>query len=144
MTTDLFGNLSDWGTVLEKISEIKSKDLLDEHQADLARLLRYRRNWRLLDEALQGALFIRQANDILIVEALNVLVSQEVWLGSRILAAQALGHLLSHRVPQGSPGLDPARVLQNMRDQAAIPGPPVLVDAIRNAIEEAQKKKPRA
>lgn len=52
MDSDIFGNLMDWGLVLDKLDDLKKSEKLHKHQADLIRILRYRNNWRLRETVL--------------------------------------------------------------------------------------------
>jgi hypothetical protein len=134
MPPDIFGDLRYWGRVLERLEELRASRLLDEHQLGLARILRYRRNWQLMERALSCALEIRQASDILIAEVLNVLVSPEVYLEARVSAAEALGHLIPRRPPQESTLFDEKRALQTMDDLVQLPGLPRLQQAVSRAL----------
>lgn len=138
MPRDIFDDLTDWGRVLAELASLRDKGLLDEHQAGLARLIRYRDNWRLREEALKCAAHITQANDLLIADSLNVLVDQDLALSTRILAARALGHLLPRRPAQGSSKLDPATVIKTMSDLVARRCSPALDEEIRAAIAAAK------
>ena len=135
MTTDAFGDLSDWGYALDQLKKLREEKLLDEHQSGLARMLRYRTNPRLMEQVLICALDIRQASDALIADVLDVVVSTEVNLPFRTQAARALGHLLTHRPPQTSAtSPDIKQVVETMEGLAAVPGPPVLIAALEGAL----------
>lgn len=139
MTADIFGNLTEWGRVLDQLEQLKSDGLLDEHQAGLARILRYPDNWRLTEFVLACAIEIRQANDLLIAEATRIFSDQNAYLEVRLLATRALGHLLTHRPPQsGSAGYDPKRVIETMEQVANEPGIPRLKNAIQESLEFIQ------
>lgn len=138
MPRDIFDDLTDWGRVLAELASLRDKGLLDDHQAGLARLVRYRDNWRLREEALKCAAQVRQANDLFIADSLNVLVDQDLALSTRILAARALGHLLPRRPPQGPSKLDPATVIKTMSDLVARRCSPALDEEVRAAIKAAK------
>ncbi len=116
MSQDIFGSLLEWNQVLKTLDDLREKQLLDEHQNGLARVLRYRKNWQLLERVLTYATDIRQASDPLIAEVQNVLVSPDVYIEARVLAARALGHLIPRRPPQEHSLFDMDRVLQTMSD----------------------------
>lgn len=139
MTTDIFGNLAEWGHVLDQLKKLREEKLLDEHQSGLARMLRYRTNPRLMEQVLICALDISQASDALIADVLDVVVSTEVVLPFRTQAARALGHLLTHRPPQTSvASLDIKQVVETMESLATVPGPPVLIAALEGALGEVR------
>jgi len=135
MTTDVFGNLADWGPVLDRLEKLREEKLLDEHQYGMARMLRYRTNPRLIEQTLICALDIRQASDVLIAEVLDVVVSTGVNLSFRTQAASVLGHLLTHRPPQTSAeSLNIKQVVETMEGLATVSGQPVLVAALEGAL----------
>lgn len=135
MSTDVFGNLREWGEVLTRLAALTDSGLLDEHQAGLARILRYRGNWQLTERALAAALQVRQANDLLVAEVLHTLVSPDVHVDARLLAAKAMAHLLPRRPRQEASAFDGERAKQTMRDLLRSPTSPVLQAAIREALD---------
>ncbi len=134
MSQNVFDDLTDWAPVLSELAALSSRGELDAHQAELARLLRYRDNWRLREAALRAALEIRQASDLLIADALNVLVDPELALSTRIAACHALAHLLPRRQPTGVAELDLETVRKTMRDLAARSLNPVLQHELHQAV----------
>jgi len=138
MAADIFGNLREWGRVLDALETARTQQVLDEHQAGLARILRFRGNWRLVENVLRVVPEIRQASDLLIAEVCNLAAAWDVSVDLRVLAARALGHLLSHRPEQAS-SFDPARTLRTMEEIAAKPLPPVLTEAVKAAVAEVRK-----
>jgi len=135
MARDLFGDLSEWGRVLDQLEQLRSAGQLDEHQAGLARILRFRQNWQLTERVLLLAAGIRQSNDLLTAEVVHILADAEADIGTRILAAKAIGHLLRHRPNQGtSRGFDPDRVIQNMKATGAASNMPALQRAVTDAL----------
>lgn len=55
MKDNLFGNLMDWGSVLDKLENLKYTGELDNHQDELLRLLRFDGNWRLREAAVEAS-----------------------------------------------------------------------------------------
>ncbi|MBN1944483.1 MAG: hypothetical protein JW797_02350 [Bradymonadales bacterium] len=139
MVTDVFGDLQEWGRVMELLDRLAEQRLVDEHQPGLARLVRYRDNWRLREKALQCAMLVSQASDLLIAEVLNLLVDPEAELSLRVLCAQALGHLVPLRMPQAGSHFDIDKVTRTMADMLAHPEPPVLHDAVKAALVQVQR-----
>ena len=139
MAGDVFGNLTEWGRVVDQLEMLKSEGLLDEHQAGLARILRYPDNWRLTELVLTCATEIRQTNDLLIAEVTRIFSDQNAYLEVRVLATRALGHLLTHRPPQsGCTGYAPERVVETMRQIANATATPRLKSAILESLELVQ------
>jgi hypothetical protein len=137
----VFGNLTEWGTVLGTLERIRAERLLDEHQPGLARLVRYPDNWRLREAALAAALEVTQANDLLVADVLHALVDPALALETRVLAARALGHLLPRRPPQAGAGLDPERIQVTLQDLLARTGEPVLRRALTEVTEPGRPRR---
>lgn len=139
MPRGILDDLDDWGEVLADLARLRQDGLLDDHQPQLARLARYRDNWRLQAEALKCAVLIKRADDLLVADALNALVDPELTVEVRVLAARALGHLVP-RCPTGDPTrLDLRGVLRTMSVLAEGPCNPILRDEIIIALEEAER-----
>ncbi len=130
---DVFGDLREWDRVLALVDNLEAKGLLDEHQAGLARILRTRNNWQLLERALRAAAVVRESADVLTAEVIHTLADPELDLDARVLAARAAGHLLGHRPAQAS-SFDPERAVQTVLDLAGGQVAPVLQSAITEAI----------
>jgi len=90
MPEDVFGNLEEWGRVLERLAELERSGLIEKHQDDLVRLLRYPDNWRLREAALESVTAIRGPTESLIREACNIMMDDDLYYQVRILAAEAL------------------------------------------------------
>lgn len=139
MPRAILDDLDDWGDVLADLARLRKDGLLDDYQPQLARLVRYRGNWRLQAEALKCAMVIEHGDDLLVADALNVLVDRELTVELRVLAARALGHLVP-RCPTGRPTqLDLDGVLRTMSVLAEGPCNPILRDEIIIALEEAER-----
>jgi len=140
---DVFGNLCRKSEILAKLEELASKERLDDHQVGLARILRLRQNQSLVHAVLEYAARIEKASDILIAEALNVLVEQDLPVSTRALAAGALGHLICHRPAETVSDFDLDTVIESMAHVLSKSESPVLKKALWNAIGLARKRKPR-
>lgn len=134
MGSDIFGDLQDWGRVLEAIERLRLQHELEAHQPGLARILRYRGNWQLTESVLRAAVDFERRDDVLAAEVLHVLVDAESNLETRVLAARAAGALLRRPAPQGS-SFDERRALETIEDVARQPGPPVLQQAAADALQ---------
>ncbi|PKN29943.1 MAG: hypothetical protein CVU64_05800 [Deltaproteobacteria bacterium HGW-Deltaproteobacteria-21] len=96
MNSDTFGNLMEWGKVLQNLEELKQSGRLNEHQPGLVRILRYRHNWR-LREAVLGCLDeVSGPCEELVKEVLHIAMDEGTYLEARILAIQALSCLLAN------------------------------------------------
>lgn len=143
MQPDIFGDLNQWDGVLSKLNEIARHGSLDEHQIGLARILRFRQNQRLVHVGLMYANKVEKASDILIAEALNVLVSQDAPLSTRALAADVLGRLICHRPARTISDFDLERVLDTMADVLSRSESPMLKKGLWKAINAARTARER-
>lgn len=94
MTDDPFGNLRDWGPVLELLDELASRRKLAECQRGLVRILRYKGNWRLREEVLKRIGGIPSPTDELLGQTLTIFADDNIYYDARILASNALIQLL--------------------------------------------------
>ena len=97
MTADKFGNLRDWGPVMEQLASLQKDGELDQHQDGLTRILRYRENWRLRETVLRYMKDLANPSDELLQTAIQIMMDKNVYHDARILAAEALAHLLRGR-----------------------------------------------
>lgn len=96
MTDDPFGNLRDWGPVLELLDELASSGKLAECQRGLVRILRYKGNWRLREEVLKQIGGIPSPSKELVGQALAIFTDDNIYYDARILASDALIQLLNN------------------------------------------------
>ncbi len=143
MQPDIFGNLSQKSEVLAKLEELAAQNCLDEHQVGLARILRFRQSLSLLHTALEYAIKIERASDILIAEVLNVLVTQDLPVSTRALAAGALGHLICRRPTESASDFDLDMVVDSMAHVLYKSESSVLKKALFKAIGLARSRRPR-
>ncbi len=94
MKEDPFGNLTDWGTVLDLFDELENNGNLAENQPGLVRILRYKGNWRLREEALKRIGEIQNPSDELTSQVIAILADDNIYYDARILAGEALVQLL--------------------------------------------------
>ena len=94
MQEDPFGNLSDWGQVLEHVDELAESADLTECQPGLIRILQYKGNWRLREKVLIRVGEIQTPSDELVYQVLAVLADDNTYYDARILAGDALSQLL--------------------------------------------------
>lgn len=141
MQPDVFGDLSQQNGVLARMREIAFRGSLDEHQVGLARILRFKQNPSLIDAALEFSNSIERASEILIAEALNVLVSQDLPIHTRALAARSLGHLICHYPAESVSDFDVERVIESMVHVLSRLQPPMVKQALFRAVSTARKSR---
>ncbi len=94
MKHDPFGNLSNWGAVLEIFNELADTGQLADCQSGLIRILLYKGNWQLREEVLKRAGEIRTPSNELVFQILAILDDDNTYYDVRILAGDALIQLL--------------------------------------------------
>ena len=96
MQPDPFGNLKDWGPVLELICKLADDGNLRECQPGPTRILRYRDNWRLREETLNRIGKISNPADALVRQVLNIIADENLYDEVRILACDTMMELLKN------------------------------------------------
>ena len=125
MSYDVFGDLQEWGRVLDQVQKMRADGALDDHQQGLARLVRYPFNWQLRQTGLRAIAELNRAGDEVIQVAVQIMVDEKNDLETRILA----GHAVSGVLRKGDGTIsEPARLeaVTSIRDLLAKPQPPVL------------------
>lgn len=141
MTSDIFGDLREWGCVLEQISQLAKNGKLGEHQEGLARILRYRENWRLREEVLKAVGGLESPSRELLSAILDIASDDRLYFEVRILAIQAVERMIANTTGyQGRTCTVKQSAVERLtaiRDS----GPPVFRDALQKclrAIRSAQ------
>lgn len=96
MEQDPFGNLNEWGKVLNILDELLHKGKLQKCQPGLIRILRFKGNWRLREETLRRLGTIQHPSDELVIQVLNILADDNIYYDARILAADALRQIVQN------------------------------------------------
>ena len=96
MKHDPFGNLRDWGPVLELFDELADSGQLGPYQPGLIRILQYKGNWRLREAVLMRVGEIETPSSELVLEVLSILADDNIYYDVRILAGDALTKLLKN------------------------------------------------
>ncbi len=135
MDQDPFGNLTDWGQVLDTLVGLENNDDLSRYQQGLIRILRYKANWRLREEVLKRAGIIRSPSNDLIFQVLAVLDDDNMYYDVRILAGRALIQLLK-KVDADCGGEVYSRTRRIIEKLNRIPQPPLFVHALNRLSEE--------
>ena len=138
MTPDPFGNLRDWGPVLETLEELAHNGRLDECQDGLVRILRYPGNWRLREEALKHIPRIARPGLPLINQVLHIVADDNLYFEVRILAARALVSLIEQhrRLSAPTPTPDEPPVAETLRRLRSVPQPPRFEQALDDCMQE--------
>jgi len=141
MNRDIFGNLLDWGNVLQDLEELERSGKLNDHQEGLVRILRYRQNWQLREAALKAVRNLTSPSESIISEVLAILMDQNVYNEARILATDALCNLICSRRKQ-RPGnsYSPAErsVIEKMTDILRSPEVPIIHEALGRSLASIQ------
>jgi len=135
MKDDPFGNLRDWGPVLELLDELVRSGKLAECQRGLVRILRYKGNWRLREEVLKRIGGISSPSNELVGQTLTVFADDNLYYDARILASNAIIQLLNNSPGSLHREFVPAiqKVLDKLRK---VPQPPIYADAIKQLDSE--------
>lgn len=127
---DIFGDLREWGAVLDQIERLRLSKLLDGHQKGLIRILRYRYNWQLRQAALRAVADLRNPSKDLFDLLLAIVTDEHSDLDTRLLACDAVRRVVALSQAQG--GIDhfePAAA-GRAREFLRVPQPPVLREAV--------------
>ena len=96
MQPDPFGNLREWGPVLELICQLSDESKLSECQPGLTRILRYRDNWRLREEVLNRIGKINKPDNTLVLQVLDIITDENLYYEVRILACETMMEFLKN------------------------------------------------
>lgn len=140
MRQDLFGNLEDWGHVLEQLAEFTRNGEIERHQDNLIVLLRYPDNWRLREAALESVPAIRHPMAALVREICKIMLNDGLDFQVRMLAAEALSAVLDRLGDRTQD--DPAGIRREIREQMhallASQDVPVLHQAVRRILPKIE------
>lgn len=135
MTRDPFGNLTDWGTVLDRLEELAATRQLCECQPGLIRILRFKGNWRLREEVLKRVGEIQDPSKDLFHQVLRILSDDNVYYDARVMAGVALCPMLRNVPPESQEELAMA-VEKTIAKIRRTPNPPFFEDAIDRVYSE--------
>jgi nucleotide-binding universal stress UspA family protein len=130
MTHDVFGDLRDWGRVIEQVRRMRDDGSLDDHCPGLARLLRYPSNWRIRESALRAAAELERPSDEVLRAAVRILEDDEIDFKTRVLAGTAVCHALS-RSPGTISETAKSEAMKCIADLLSMPQPPALQRSAR-------------
>ncbi len=134
VVTDIFGNSNQRNKVPAKLEELTSQDCIDADPVGLTRIMRSGQNQSLIHAALDHAIKIERASDILIAKVLNVLVAQDLCISIRPLAAGIrTGPLICRRAAETASHFDLDIVIEFMAHVLCKAESPVLKKALFKA-----------
>ncbi len=131
---DMFENLRDWSQILEQLAHLRETRTLDEHQSGLARILRYRGNWRLLERVLMYGEHIHQPTDEFLGELFRIMSDTDLYAQARILAANAWGCLIVKKMKNAGTCREAAAICRAAADLKSS-GPPIFQEALSRSLE---------
>ncbi|ACN13703.1 hypothetical protein HRM2_05890 [Desulforapulum autotrophicum HRM2] len=139
MTSNGFGNLNDWGVVLEKLDLLTQGGALDQWQEQLIRLLRFDQNWRLREAAIESLAFVKNPDLDLAREILLLIKRNDLYYDVRILAADAIEQLILKIIDNRQFDLDILQsfvreIIVEMEALLASPEPPKFHHALQNSV----------
>jgi len=137
MGMDTFGNLLDWGQVLESLENLKRGKKLDDHQAGLARILRYGQNWRLLEAVLEHGKEVVAPSGEFLKAICDVMNNRGIYVDARVLAVQTLETLVPRMTGdrKGDGGVSRNSVIQAMKALQKSVEPPKFQEAIAQSLK---------
>lgn len=130
MQPDPFGNLTDWGSVLEQVYKFADEGSLSEYQHGLIRILRYRDNWRLREEVLKQVGTIENPEDALVRQVLNIFSDEQLYYEVRILAIETMLELLNNDTNTFAVGVE-TEILKTVEDLLSVHHPPLFEPALK-------------
>ncbi len=132
MSQDPFGNLRQWGTVLELLDQAFQNGEAEDCQQGLVRILRYKGNWRLREEVLKKAGHIQKPKQDLVREVLVILEDDNTYYEVRILASSALLQLIEKADQAEELRQEARKVIEKIN---LTPQPPIFDRAIQSCRE---------
>ena len=134
----VFGNLDDWGLVLEQLKKMSESRELGNYQDELIRLLRFDQNWRLREAAIESLPFVANPGLDIAREVTSLITRKDLYYDVRILATQGLEKLVPTIVENKAFDNDILKqfiqkIVAEMDDLLASPEPPKFHDALENA-----------
>lgn len=129
MRNDPFGNLTDWGQVLDLLDELKDNVNLSECQHGLIRILRYKGNWRLRETVLKLLGKVQNPSKDLADQVLSIIADDNIYYDARILASNALIDLIE-KMRNANTDNKYDRVQRVVQKLKSTPQPPIFEKAI--------------
>ena len=139
-----FGNLMDWGSVLDKLQHLKDTGELDNHQDELIKLLRCDVNWRLREAAVEASSTLTNPSVDTVKLLVELIKREDIYYNIRIMAAEALSTLVPVVMESKDLNKDLARLFINEANHEvtsllSTPAPPIFHDALDVTLGQIQK-----
>ena len=144
MENNIFGNLNDWGMILDKLKKLSESRELDSCQNELIRLLRFDKNWRLREAAIESLPFVDNPSSNLAREVLSLIKRKDLYYNVRILATDGLEKLTAAIINNRASDKDILKqfvqeIINDMDVLLASPEPPKFHDALQNSMNQIKK-----
>ncbi|MBU1182845.1 MAG: hypothetical protein KKF00_11910 [Proteobacteria bacterium] len=137
MDKDPFGNLMEWGAVLDQLNDLELTGKLADCQLGLIRILRFKGNWRLRETVLKSVTKIETPKTELLAEVLNIIMDDNIYYEARILASEALQQMIGHcrSLQKDHETLSQVPVADKLNLLMKTPQPPIFFTAIDNCLK---------
>lgn len=139
MQPDPFGNLKDWGPVLERIYKLAEDGNLQECQPGLARILRYRDNWKLREETLSRIGKINSPDDTLVRQVLDISADENLYFEVRILACETMMEFLKNSANTFDTAIK-MELMKTLENLLSCQQPPIFAPALKKLHSVAREK----
>ncbi|WP_319575986.1 hypothetical protein [uncultured Desulfobacter sp.] len=144
MKDHIFGNLMDWGYALDTLHLLRDSGSLDDHQDELIRLLRYDKNWRLREAAVEAAVTLRKPSIETVKQIVQLIKRDDLYYNIRIMATEVLSTLVSVIMENKELNKNLVRVCINEANHEvsallSSPVPPIFHDVLDVTYEQIQK-----
>jgi len=143
MSKNYLGNLLEWKDVLDKLEAIRKDGMIDTIQDELVRILRYKKNWKLVEAVLESISEIREPSNNLIKEVFNTAIDYQACLDTRIMAINSLGMMLSSlsNSKENETCIKSKTYVDMMHQLLNTPQPPIFHNAISKVIVKLNNEK---
>ncbi len=144
MEKNIFGNLTDWGIVLEKLEKLSESRELGNYQDELIRLLRFDQNWRLREAAIESLPFVDNPGLNLAREIISLIKRKDLYYDVRILATDGLEKLTITIINNRAFDKDILKqfvhaIIEDLDALLASPEPPKFHDALQNSMNQIKE-----
>lgn len=129
---DIFGDLREWGRVLDQLARVTSAGRLDQHEEGLTRLLRYRYNWQIRQAAIHAVPKLDRPSKEVIDVLIRIVTDEFCDLETRILACDAVRESIHRRRLLSDSSEFEAEAARQASEILRTPQPP----ALRKAVEQ--------
>jgi len=136
MKNNVFGNLMDWGTVLENLERVSRTGELGYCQDELVRLLRFDQNWRLREAAIEVLPNVENPGLDLAQELLLLIKRRDLYYDIRILATDSF-EKIAHAMVK-NPDIDKdslqaffSAAIKDLNTLLSSPEPPIFYTALQ-------------